>query len=315
MHSRAVVLLTGASGFVGQALNQRLADDGVEVLALARRANLPGPTRWKQVFAYSGLRDTLQSVDCVVHLAARVHVMHERAADPLAQFRATNVAMTLALAREAAAAGVRRFVFVSTVKVHGETSNPGKPFSVDSPFAPQDPYAVSKAEAEQGLYELARQTGMELVIMRPPLVYGPGAKANFGSLMRAVSRGWPLPVGAIHNARSLVGLDNLVDAVALCIQHPAAANQTFFVSDGHDVSIRELVVAMALAAGRPARLIGVPPALIRLGLAMVGRQDVALRLLGNLQVDISKLRNALGWTPPVSLEVGLRKAFADGAHP
>jgi nucleoside-diphosphate-sugar epimerase len=252
----------------------------------------------------------LEGVAVVVHSAARVHVMHDTEADPLAAFRAVNVEGTLNLARQAAAAGVKRFVFVSSVKINGESTQLGRAFTeVDLPN-PQDAYGQSKHEAEQGLRQLSTDTGMKVAIIRPPLVYGPGVKANFASLMRAVQRGWPLPLGAVHNQRSLVALDNLVDFIVTCITHPQATNQTFLVSDGQDLSTTELVRGLAQAAGVPARLLPVPVWALQAGASLLGKGDAVQRLCGNLQVDISKARSLLGWVPPVSVEEGLRRAVA-----
>jgi nucleoside-diphosphate-sugar epimerase len=214
----------------------------------------------------------------------------------------------LTLARQAAAAGVRRFVFVSSIKVNGEATQPGHPFTAGDAPAPLDPYGISKMEAEQGLRQIAAETGIEVVIIRPPLVYGPGVKANFAAMMRWLRRGVPLPLGAIDNQRSLVALDNLADLIITCITHPAAANQTFLVSDGQDVSTSELLRRMGRAMGRPARLLPVPAGLLELGAALVGRRDMAQRLCGCLQVDIEKTRQLLGWSPPLTLDQGLTKA-------
>lgn len=314
------VLVTGADGFVGRALCSYLRTNGFDVVAAVRcirdsRQNDVMRIAVGDIGPNTDWRAALQACDVVIHLAAHVHQMGAAARDADSQFDMVNVQGSENLGRQAATAGVRRFIFMSSVKVHGEFTVPGTAFVEHDTPAPQDAYARSKLAAERVLLQIAQSQRMELTIVRVPLVYGPGAKANFGSLLRAVSRGWPLPMGGIHNARSLVGLDNLVDAVALCVKHPAAANQTFLVSDGHDVSMRELVAAMAFAANKPVRLIAVPPALIRFGCVMLGRGDIALRLLGNLQVDISKLRTMLGWAPPVSLEAGLRKVYADGALP
>ena len=257
----------------------------------------------------------LTGVSVVVHAAARVHVMVDAATDPLAEFRRVNVQGTLHVARQAAAAGVRRFVFVSSVKVNGEATKLGVPFSAEDVPAPLDPYGVSKMEAEQGLRQIAAETGMAVVIIRPPLVYGPGVKANFAALMRAVQRGWPLPLGAVHNQRSLVALDNLVDFIVTCLAHPQAANQTFLVSDGQDLSTTELVLGLARAAGVSARLLPVPVWALQAGAALLGKRDAVQRLCGNLQVDISKAHNLLGWLPPVSVAEGLRRAVASGGLP
>ena len=305
------VLLTGASGFIGQALSRRLCADGYLVTTLSRDLlSTVGESCAHQKQANQQARSLLVDQDLVVHLAARVHVMHETTTNPLAEFRRVNVQGTLNLARQAAAAGVRRFVFISSVKVNGESTQTGVPFTADDTPAPLDAYGVSKREAEQGLRELAVQTGMEVVIIRPPLVYGPGVKANFATMMRWLQRGVPLPLGAIHNQRSLVAIDNLVDLILLCLTHPAAAHQTFLVSDGEDVSTTALLRRMGQAMGHPARLIPVPSGMLKLAGALVGKSDVVQRLCGSLQVDIAKTRDILGWTPPVSLDEGLRRAAA-----
>ncbi len=250
---------------------------------------------------------TLTKVNTDIHLAARVHIMSDSAADPLAEFRFMNTAVTLNLARQATAAGVRRFIFLSSVKVNGEFTQHDQPFTAADICHPDDPYAVSKYEAEQGLIEIAVQTGMEIVIIRPPLVYGPGVKGNFLSMMRWLHKGIPLPLGAVHNQRSLVALDNLIDLITVCIDHPAAANQTFLVSDGEDLSTPELLQRLGAALGKPARLLPVPQSLLETILNLLGKHAIAQRLCGNLQIDISKTRDRLGWTPPVSVDQALRQ--------
>ena len=244
-----------------------------------------------------------------MHLAARVHVMNDKNPDPLAEFRRVNVEATANLARQAAAAGVKRFVFLSSVKVNGEFTEAGQPFTADDAPAPEDPYGVSKHEAEELLRQIAAETGMEVVIIRPPLVYGPGVKANFQSMMRWLARGVPLPLAAVtENRRSLVALDNLVDLIVTCLNHPAAANQTFLVSDGEDISTAELLNRMGAAMGKPARLFYLPPTLLKLGASVLKRPGIYQRLCGSLQLDIAKTRQLLGWTPPVSVDEGLRRA-------
>jgi nucleoside-diphosphate-sugar epimerase len=250
----------------------------------------------------------------VVHLAARVHVINDTVADPLAEFRKSNVEATLALATQAAQAGVQRFIFISSVKVNGEHTQPGHTFRADDTPSPQDPYGISKMEAEVGLRAIAQQTGMEVVIIRPPLVYGPGVKANFASMVQWLQRGVPLPLGAIHNRRSLVALDNLVDLITTCLDHPAAANQTLMVSDGEDVSTTELLRRMAAALGIPARLLPVPQRLLEWGATLVGKKEVAQRLFSSLQVDAQPTRQLLGWKPPVSLDQGLRQVAKHVQH-
>lgn len=307
------LLVTGANGWIGERLTRRLIMDGFETIAAVRSIDLTGLIQ-KQIGVGTIDHATvwgsaLDEVRVVLHLAARVHVMADTASDPLAEFRRVNVQGTLNLARQAAAAGVRRFVFISSIKVNGESTQPGRPFTPDDAPAPTDAYGVSKMEAEQGLRELAAQTGMEVVIIRPPLVYGPGVKANFAVLLRAVQRGYPLPLGAIHNQRSLVGLDNLVDFITTCITHPKAANQTFLISDGQDLSTTELVRAMAQAAGVPARLLPVPVWALQLAGCLTGKTDAVQRLCGNLQIDSSKALTALGWKPKWSVAEGLRRAM------
>jgi len=227
----------------------------------------------------------------------------------LAEFHRVNVEGSAALARQAAVAGVRRFVILSSVKVNGEFTDAGQPFTADDVPAPEDPYGVSKYEAEQLLRQIAAKTGMEVVIIRPPLVYGPGAKANFESMMRWLARGVPLPLAAVtENRRSLVALGNLVDLIVTCLHHPAAANQTFLVSDGEDLSTAELLKRMSAAMGKPARLFYVPPALLKLGATLLNKPGIYQRLCGSLQLDINKTRQLLDWTPPVSVDEGLRRA-------
>jgi nucleoside-diphosphate-sugar epimerase len=249
----------------------------------------------------------LAGVNTIVHLAARVHVMNDPAIDPLSEFRRINVAGTLNLARQASATGVRRFVYLSSIKVNGEETALGRPFTEQDDPSPVDPYSVSKYEAEQGLLKLAMETGLEVVIIRPPLVYGPGVKANFLSMMRCLHRGVPLPFGALSNRRSLVALDNLIDFIVICVDHPAAINQIFLVGDSKDLSISGLLQHMAAALGKPARLLPIPQNILKIGLKLVGKGGAAQRLCGSLQVNTSKARTLLGWVPPVSVDEALAK--------
>jgi UDP-glucose 4-epimerase len=255
--------------------------------------------------------EALAGVQVVVHLAARVHVMNDRSTDPLAEFRRTNVAGTFNLARQAVAAGVRRLVFISSVKVNGEATEAGHVFRETDVPDPKDAYGQSKFEAEQGLRHIANETSLELVIIRPPLVYGPGVKANFAALLRAVQRGWPLPLGAVHNLRSLVAIDNLTDFIRICMTHPDACNQTFLISDGQDLSTSDLIKAIAVAAHVRARLVPVPVWLLRIVASLAGRQQAVQRLCGSLQIDSSKARLLLGWTPVLTVQAGLNKAFEE----
>ena len=305
------LLVTGASGFVGRALVSQLISRGRTVVGTLRHHSRELPPGSARVVVGDLTPDTdwraaLAGIDVVVHLAARVHVMRDSVADPLAEFRRVNVEATKGLARQSAAAGVARFVFLSSVKVNGES---GFYRESDAP-APGDAYGVSKRDAELGLTDIAAQTGMSVVIIRPPLVYGPGVKANFGALMRAVARGVPLPFGAVDNRRSLVALDNLVDFIIRCAEHPAAVNETFLVSDGEDLSTADLIRRLARAMDRRARLLPVPPSVLLALAALLHRKDAAQRLLGSLQVDISKARRMLAWTPPITVDEGLRRAAA-----
>lgn len=297
------VLVTGASGFVGAAVAARLVQLGCpNTRAAVRRAYTQLPLGVEGCVVPTLATDTdwtsaLAGIDSVVHAAARVHVMRESQADPLAAFRRVNVEGTLNLARQAAQAGVRRFVFISSIKVNGEATEPGRPFRADDEPAPQDAYGVSKLEAEVGLRALAETTSMEVVMIRPVLVYGPGVRANFQALMSLVNKGVPLPFGRTSNRRSLVALDNLVDLVCTCLEHPAAAHQTFLVSDGEAVSTAGLVRAMATALGKKPRLLDVPlPWMSRVAQAL-GRGSVTQRLFESLEVDIDKNRQLLGWEP------------------
>jgi nucleoside-diphosphate-sugar epimerase len=309
------LLVTGANGFVGKSLCSALHSQGKSV-SIAIRANnsLPEYVNAVKVGVIDGDTDwaePLNGVDVVIHLAARVHVMNEVASDPLAEFRHVNVHGTLNLAQQAARAGVKRFIFISSVKVNGEQTELGKPFTEVAAANPQDDYGISKYEAEQGLKRIAEETGMEVVIIRPPLVYGVGVKSNFASMMRVVNRCIPLPLGAIHNKRSFVYVENLVSLILCCINHPAAANQTFLVSDGQDISTTELLRGCADALGVKPRLIPIPQKIVDVCATLIGKRDVAQRLCGNLQADISKARTLLGWTPPISVADGL-KATAQG---
>lgn len=306
------VLVTGANGFIGSAVCPDLAARAYRVRGVARHKRVASVDGFEflsmdEIDENTDWAEALDGVDSVVHLAARVHLMREVAADPLAEFRRTNVALTLNLARQAAAAGVRRFIFISSIKVNGEVTPVGQPFCADDVPHPTDPYGISKYEAEQGLLMLAAETGLEVVIIRPVLVYGRGVKANFRSMMHWLLKGWPLPLGALPNRRSFVALDNLADLIAMCVQHPAAANQVFLASDGEDLSISGLLRRAGAALGRPARLIPVPVMVLRAGARLVGQEAVIQRLCDSLQVDISKTQRVLGWIPPVDVDDALKE--------
>lgn len=291
---------------MGGAVVQALNEKGIPTISVSKRG-LAG-TVAKDLTATENWDELLESVDCVIHTAARVHVMNETNIDPLVAYRHVNVDGTLNLARVAAKNGVRRFVFLSSVKVNGESViEQRKPLIESDTPLPKEAYGISKFEAEIGLFRLAEEIGMEVVVVRPPLVYGPGVKANFQTMMDWLNKGLPLPLGALNNKRSFVGLSNLVDFLVKCIHHPNAANQTFFVSDGIDVSTTDLLKRLGEALMHPARLIPVPSWVIERGAMVIGKRDVASRLCGSLQVDISKARDLMSWEPPVSIDEELRR--------
>jgi len=306
------VLVTGANGFIGRAVCAQLYGSPYAIVTGVVKYRVRRNTESTHLISACLSEDTdwsaiVRRQHVIVHVAARVHVMHDDAEDPLAEFRAVNVDGTLKLAKQAAEAGVRRFIFISSIKVNGEETGLGNPYTAGDTPSPVDPYGISKMEAEQGLMALAAKTGMEVTIIRPVLVYGPGVKANFRSMMHWLNKGAPLPLGSINNKRSLVALDNLVDLIVTCIGHPAAANQVFLVSDGEDLSTTELLRRTANALGKPARLLPVPAFLLKAGLAVIGRKNIAQRLCGSLQVDITKTRSLLGWNPPVKVDDALKR--------
>ena len=309
-------LVTGASGFVGHALVSRLVSrDATEVIAMTRMN--PGNPVSGAIYRPVGdlalqmhWPQELAGVDTIVHAAARVHIINDRSARSVHEFERVNVTPTLQLARHAAAIGVRRFIFLSSIGVNGVQTGVATAFTEADKPNPHNAYALSKLKAERGLLEISAVTGLDVVIIRPPLVYGPGVRANFAALMRAVQGGWPLPLGAVQNRRSLVALDNLVDFVLTCIDHPQAANQTFLVSDGQDVSSPELVCGLARAAGVPARLVPVPPWVLLSVASVLGKREFMQRLCGSVRVDISKAKTVLGWAPRISVDEGLRRAVA-----
>lgn len=297
------VLLTGASGFVGRNLQPTLVSRGWACVGTARHPGA-GMVNVGDMHAGTDWRPALEGCDVVVHLAGRAHQV-SAAASQDAEFFRVNLDASVRLARQAREAGARRLVFVSSVKVHGEFSERGRPFREDDALKPHGPYARSKAQAELALVEETRGTGLELVIVRPPLVYGPGVRANFAALVGAVRRGLPLPLGAVDNRRSMVGVQNLCDFLCVCAAHPAAPGQTFLVSDDEDVSTAELIRAIGVAIGRPARVLSLPPGLLASAASVLGRGDTWQKLSASLQVDISHARQLLGWRPPRTLAAGL----------
>ncbi len=314
------ILMTGATGFVGKSVFTALQNQGKQIRLALRTGefytknsdlknvdisiipHIDGDSDWSHA---------LSSVDVIIHLAARVHMMDDNTSNPLLEYRKVNVDGTLNLARQAAAAGAKRFIYISSVKVNGEYSKSDKSFTENDISNPQDAYSISKYEAEQGLMFIAQQTGMEVVIIRPPLVYGAGVKANFATMMRMVKRSIPLPLGSIHNKRSFICVENLVSFILKCADHPAAANEVFLVSDGHDLSTTELLRACAMVLGVKSRLIPIPQKMIEIFATLLGKKALAQRLCDNLQVDITKARTLLDWAPPITVEQGLRAAARD----
>lgn len=310
------LLVTGANGFVGQALVRQALQRGTP-LTTATRTPWPCPGTRNAVVgtidADTDWTDALRGCHTVIHLAARVHVMRESAADPLAEFRQSNVAATAHLARAAAAAGAHRLVYVSSIKVNGEATLPGQPFRETDAPQPQDAYARSKHEAEQLLWQIGQDTGLEIVIVRPPLVYGPGVKGNFARMLQMAS--WPLPLASVRNRRDLLAVDNLASALLACASHPAAANQTYLLSDGEAVSTAQLLRAVAAAQGRHAHLLPFPPGWLH-ALGRLAGQGAALdRLLGSLEIDSSKIRRELGWQPVTGLHDTLARMAAGERTP
>jgi len=304
------VLLTGANGFVGKALGKKLLDERFKVAGAVRSENLftdlplgISPVKVDPIGPHTNWAEALNGVDVVVHLAARVHVMQDAEIDPLAAFRPVNVDGTTRLASCASKANVRRFIFLSSVKVNGEESP--IPYNEEMEGNPLDPYGQSKWEAEQALRKIADETGLEVVILRPPLVYGPGVKANFLKLLRLVKRGLPLPLSTVHNRRSMIYLENLTDAINACIDHPHAANRTFLISDAQDISTPTLIRMLAKAMGKKSRMLPLPIPLLKTLGKVSGRSAEIQRLVGSLCIDSRQFRSTLGWQPPFSLEEGL----------
>jgi UDP-glucose 4-epimerase len=299
------ILVTGASGFVGAALCSEMTRRAIPFIPALRKAVASDQYQIGDINARSDWRPALSGCDAVVHLAARVHQMEEPAADLPVLYRLTNVDASVTLARQAAESGVRKFLYVSTVKVNGEASG-AHPFSSEDPPHPDDPYAISKWEAEQALTQLCDDLDMELVIVRPPLVYGPGVRANFARLMQLVRAGIPLPFGLVRNRRSLVALDNLVDFLLLCLEAPAASGRTWLVSDQHDLGSADLIRIIASAMRKPARLLPVPPLLLSFLGTLSGKGKAVSRLTDSLQVDARPATEILGWKPTVTVEMAIQ---------
>ncbi len=309
------ILLTGASGFVGKAVLKTVQQRSLKIRPVYRsidsaKAN-PEAVQISELDVATDWSQALQGIDVIIHAAARAHIMREETLDPLAEYWRVNVEGTLNFARQAAAVGVRRFIFISSIKVNGEATALGHPFIAEDAPAPEDAYALSKAEAEANLKQVAQETGMEVTIIRPPLIYGPGLSGNFASLISWMRRGLPIPLGCVsHNRRSLVCLDNLVDLILVCAYHPKAANQIFLISDGEDLSTTELLRKIGKALGRPARLLWVPAGVISFIAGLLGKKRMSQRLLGSLQVDIRKTCELLDWKPSVAVDEGLHMTVA-----
>ncbi|MDH4414476.1 MAG: NAD-dependent epimerase/dehydratase family protein [Rhizobium sp.] len=300
-----VTLITGASGFIGSHLVADMRRRGLPIRPVSRR-EAPGITKIGSYTAETDWQPHLQDVDHIVHLAARVHVMRETDADPLTAFRRANVDATLNLARQAASAGVKRFIFMSTIKVNGEETKPGKPFTNSDPPNPQDPYAISKAEAETGLAEIGQQSGMEFTIIRPPLVYGPGVGGNFATLLRWAKLGLPSIFPRVENKRSLIYVGNLTDFAIKALNHPGAANRHFLVSDGTPLSTHQLVFKLLVACGNKPRSVPVPLTAFKWAGSIAGKEQMIERLLNSLEIDDRETRDTLSWNEPFGLEVSLR---------
>ncbi|MDP1604337.1 MAG: SDR family oxidoreductase [Legionella sp.] len=304
------ILITGANGFIGKRLADYLLEETSYIPRLAVRTLGDKSFQDKaiavgDISATTNWQDALNGCNVVVHTAARVHILNDKAVDPLAEFRRVNVEGTVNLARQAASAGVTRFIFISSIKVNGEITRPDKPFNADDTPCPTDAYAISKYEAERALQRIAKESGMEIVIIRPPLVYGPKVKGNFQSMLMWLKKGIPLPLGAINNKRSFVSIDNLVDLIVLCISHHQAKNQILLVSDGEDLSTTELLQKMSHALEKPVHLIPIPSWILKGTARLLGKKGIGQRLCGSLQVDISKTERLLEWKPPIAVDEAL----------
>jgi nucleoside-diphosphate-sugar epimerase len=312
------ILITGANGFVGLPVSQYLISTGHQVVGTIRSRDSLSVVNSQihlKVIGYidelTDWQDCLAGVECVIHLANRAHVMDEQSNNPLALYRKVNAEGTLNLARQAAAAGVKRLIFISSIKVNGESTLPGQALTSNNQHVPVDPYSLSKYEAELGLKLIAEHTGLEVVVIRPPLIYGPGVKANFLKMMQWVEKGIPLPLGDIQNQRSMLGLDNLINFIELCLTHANAPGQTFLVSDDHDVSTTELLKEIASAMHQPSRLLSIPQYFIEKSLILLGQRHISERLCGLLQLDISLAKRLLSWKPPHTFKDQLSKTALD----
>lgn len=309
------IFLTGATGFIGSALLNNLIEKQHQVVAVTRKINKLDSSinqlLVQDIGEYDDWHSNLIRCGAIIHCAARVHVMNSSSIDPLFEFRSVNTVGTLSFARQAAESGVRRFIFISSIKVNGESTVVDLPFTSGDKVRPEDPYGISKAEAEEGLLEIAKETGMEVVIIRPPLVYGLGVKGNFLNLLKLSKLPIPLPFGSIDNKRSMVYLDNLVDLIVTCIDHPNAANRVFLASDGDDLSLVRLLTLIRQSMNKSPLLLPIPSFLFNLLGRLSGKSELVDRLIGNLQVDISDAKALLGWQPPSTVEQGIKATVDD----
>jgi len=307
--------VTGANGFVGKALVSRLVHDGTPVTAFARDPDTILCSAGMNIREFpdldrsSDFSDVTRDIDVLIHCAARVHVMNDSSADPLSVFLNANFEATVNLARSAAKAGVARFIFISSIKVNGDATKVGEPFTEQCPPTTQNPYGISKYRAEKELMKIAEQTGMEVVIIRPVLVYGPGVKGNMSRLIKLVRKKWPLPFGSVDNKRSMIGITNLVDLIIICLDHPSARNQIFLASDGNDRSLSQILRCLSDVSDSRSMTFRFPARMLKYFLYCIGKRDIADRLLGSLQVDISKAKKQLGWIPKMKVDDELRQCM------
>jgi nucleoside-diphosphate-sugar epimerase len=304
------IIITGGTGFVGSAVYRALSHRNI---ALLGRENHFHKTLFfkKKIDEHEDYSDCFETSDIVIHCAARAHIMDEKSLDPLVEFRKVNTLGTLNLARQAAASGVKRFIFISSIKVNGESTVNENKYTSFHKMMPEDPYGISKAEAEAGLIDISSKTGMEVVIIRPPLVYGPGVKGNFLKLLRISNRNVPLPFGLVQNKRSMIYLNNLVDFIVTCVDHSDASDKVFLISDGQDLSLKKLLVLIKRSMNRTTILLPVPIIVFKLLGKLMGKQEVVKRLIGNLKIDTSDAKKYLNWTAPHSVEVGIKATVDD----
>lgn len=315
MKKLPMIGVTGANGFLGSALVSRLFHDGIPVTAFARDpSKIPFSAgmnikQFPDLDSSSDFSDVTIGIDVLIHCAARVHVMNDSSADPLSVFLNSNYEATVKLAHAAVKAGVERFIFISSIKVNGEATKEGKPFTEQCSPQAKDPYGISKYRAEKELLKIAEQTGMEVVIIRPALVYGPGVKGNMSRLIKLVRNKWPLPFGSIHNKRSMIGITNLIDLIVICLDHPNARNQIFLASDGNDRSLFQILMSLSKANDSRSMIFRFPVKVLKYLLYSCGKRDIADCLIGSLQIDISKAKKELDWNPKMEVDDELQQCM------